>query len=224
MIRRFSLPAFAVVSIIEILSRFFNWQTSHVVCKPLLIPLLTLYYCQSVSSIQRTFAAALVFCWLGDVFLLGDQTNELFFLAGLGSFLIAHLLLIFCFRRFRLAGEERQSTQRVRLSFPVVMAGSGLVTVLYPKLGDLKIPVMVYAMTLALMVLQSIFRLGRTGAKSFRLVFIGATSFMLSDSLLAINKFYRPLPYAGVWIMITYLAAMYLIVQGVISHQQHEQV
>ena len=43
--------------------------------------------------------------------------------------------------------------------------------------------------------------------------------FMLSDSLLAINKFYQPLAYAGVLVIITYMAALYFIVQGVIAHK-----
>jgi uncharacterized membrane protein YhhN len=111
-----------------------------------------------------------------------------------------------------------EGTQRIRLSFPIILAGSGLVVVLYPKLGDLKIPVIVYAFVLTLMVLQSIFRLERTNTKSFWLVFLGATSFMLSDSLLAINKFYQTISFAGVWVMLTYIAAIYLIVSGVIAH------
>jgi hypothetical protein len=43
---------------------------------------------------------------------------------------------------------------------------------------------------------------------------------MLSDSLLAINKFHHPLYFAGAWIMLTYIAALYLIVQGMIAGAQ----
>jgi len=77
---------------------------------------------------------------------------------------------------------------------PSVLAGSGWFTVLYPKLGDLKIPVMVYAFALQLMVLQSIFSWAKL-SQSFSLVFTGAIFFMLSDSLLAINKFYSTISY-----------------------------
>jgi hypothetical protein len=65
--------------------------------------------------------------------------------------------------------------------------------------------------------------------------FTGALFFMLSDSLLAINKFYRPFPLAGFLIMLSYIVAQYLIVIGtkeevipqprnekyLISHQPH---
>jgi uncharacterized membrane protein YhhN len=69
------------------------------------------------------------------------------------------------------------------------------------------------------MAMQALFRYGRTNSKSFTLVFAGAISFMLSDSLLAINKFMQPLPLAGLAIMFTYILAQYLIVEGVVRHE-----
>ena len=51
----------------------------------------------------------------------------------------------------------------------------------------------------------------------------GALMFVLSDSLLAINKFLEPLPYAGISIMLTYCAAQYFIVTGfIIQHAAHD--
>ena len=49
---------------------------------------------------------------------------------------------------------------------------------------------------------------------------LGAIAFVLSDSLLAVNKFYQPIPYAGVFIMLTYCAAQFLIVRGFIRLSQ----
>ena len=45
---------------------------------------------------------------------------------------------------------------------------------------------------------------------------IGAIFFIISDSLLAINKFYFPLPYSAFWIMSTYSFAQYFIVSGIL--------
>jgi hypothetical protein len=42
----------------------------------------------------------------------------------------------------------------------------------------------------------------------------------MSDSLLAVNKFYQPLAYAGVFIMLTYCLAQYLIVRGFIEQKR----
>jgi uncharacterized membrane protein YhhN len=45
-------------------------------------------------------------------------------------------------------------------------------------------------------------------------LFSGALLFVMSDSLLAINKFVHPIPEAGFLIMSTYILAQYFIVQG----------
>jgi uncharacterized membrane protein YhhN len=217
--RRFQI-VFFIFAALEIASQIFQLNLSWVT-KPMLVISLAIYYFQSVPSINKRFFIALVFCWIGDVLLMFDHVNELFFMAGLGAFLIAHLFLIFSYRQLSSPNDDEfKGTQRVRLSFPIILAGSGLVVILYPKLGELKIPVVIYAFVLALMVVQSILRLGRTNARSFWLVFLGAGFFMLSDSLLAINKFYQSILFAGVWVMATYIVAIYLIVKGVIAHSE----
>jgi uncharacterized membrane protein YhhN len=48
-------------------------------------------------------------------------------------------------------------------------------------------------------------------------VFVGAISFVVSDSLLAINKFYEPIERSSFLIMLTYLVAQYLIVVGILK-------
>ena len=48
----------------------------------------------------------------------------------------------------------------------------------------------------------------------------GALLFVLSDSILAINKFYMPFDLAGTFIMLTYGFAQYLIVQGAVKYIQ----
>lgn len=217
---RWFLILFFVFAVLQIVAQIFSLPILNYVSKPFLVILLIGYYRQSVSLPNGRFILALIFCWLGDVFLMLDDMNEIFFMAGLGSFLLAHVILIFAYKIFMSPDDNFQGTQRIRLSFPIILVGSGLVVILYPRLGDLKFPVIVYAAALTLMVIQTIFRLGRTNSKSFWLVFFGAAFFMLSDSLLAINKFYAPLSFAGLLIMTTYIAAIYLIVQGIIAHTE----
>jgi uncharacterized membrane protein YhhN len=220
MFKRWVLILFFISAVLEITAQILNSPGLHWVAKPLLLILLTAYYQQSTPSINRVFFLALIFCWLGDVLLMFEQYNEFYFMTGLGSFLMAHMFLIFSYRQLSSVQDAFEGTQRVRLSFPIILAGSGLTVILYSRLGDLRIPVLVYALVLTLMVVQAIFRLGRTNANSFWLVFFGAVFFMLSDSLLAINKFYQPISLAGLWVMITYIAAIYLIVSGVLAHDE----
>ncbi len=95
-----------------------------------------------------------------------------------------------------------------------------MVVVLYPTLGGLRMPVMLYALVITVMALQALFRFGYTSTKSFALIFCGAICFMISDSLLAINKFLQPVPMASLCIMATYILAQYLIVEGVLTHKK----
>lgn len=87
-----------------------------------------------------------------------------------------------------------------------------------PGLGEMKIPVMVYASVIVVMTITALLRYGYTSIQSFSLVFGGAIMFMISDSLLAVNKFLNPFAYAGFWIMATYCLAQFLIVKGIINH------
>ena len=148
----------------------------------------------------------------------------MFFLLGLVSFLIGHVLYILSFHHFRWSDKSREllGTQKVRFALPVILAGTGLVIILYLSLGDLKIPVMTYALILTLMVLNAMFRFGRTTSVSFWFAFAGAVLFMLSDSLLAINKFMMPLAQADILIMLTYITAQYFIVEGILRHVYSE--
>ena len=110
-------------------------------------------------------------------------------------------------------------TQKVRFSLPIVLAGTGLVVVLMPALGSLQIPVLVYGLVIVLMVMTALFRYGRTSPASFWLVFGGAILFMISDGTLSVNKFLAPVPYASFCIMLTYIAAQFMIVRGIVLHR-----
>ena len=219
--KRFSLFAFFTIATLEVLIQLLNWQEFNVFIKPLIVISLGVFYIQNSASRNRLFLLALFFCWLGDVLLLFDHLNELYFMGGLGSFLVAHIFLIFLYGKMKNgSGNGFNGPQKARVSFPVILAGTGLISILYPTLGALKIPVILYAVALMIMVLQSIYRYGFTSAKSFWNVCVGALFFMLSDSLLAINKFYQPITNAGILVIATYMVAVYFIVLGVTAHEQ----
>jgi uncharacterized membrane protein YhhN len=211
---------FIGVSLTEVIARWGGWTIVHFVAKPLIIPLLLGYYLTKSDTPSYFLIGALVASWAGDVLLLFQSRNEIFFLLGLSAFLMAHLFYIFCYRQNRAANQPDQllTTRKIRLSFPVLLVGTGLVVLLNPSLGDLKMPVLMYALILIFMVLNAVFRYGRTSPGSFWLVFAGAVLFMISDSLLAIDKFFIPLAYSGVMIMGTYATAQLLIVMGIIRH------
>ncbi len=223
--KKFTLYFFILVSVAELISVTFNMPLVNLIAKPLIMITLVGYYLTNTPNRSSLFLIAMAFCWLGDVLLMFQSEQQIFFMAGLGSFLIGHVLYIVCYRQMRNIESSNGflSTQKVRFSLPIILAGTGLVVILYPSLGELTLPVMIYALVITLMALQSLFRFGLTNQKSFIFIFTGALLFMTSDSLLAINKFLTPFPYASLCIMATYIAAQYFIAEGSIAHYTNTQ-
>jgi uncharacterized membrane protein YhhN len=217
---RIFLISFFIVTGIQLAAILGNWQSIILFSKPLIVLALVGYYLASVTYRSPTMIRALFFCWAGDVLLMFTEREESFFMAGLLAFLIGHVLYILTYRKHQTAGsnEELLPTQKIRYSFPIILAVTGLIVILMPSLGNLRLPVLIYAIVLMVMLMTALFRYGRTTSESFWLVFAGASLFLISDSLLAINKFYTPIPFAGFLILLTYSAAQYLIVKGIIKH------
>lgn len=215
------LYVFVGISVVAIASLLLKQESAFSLVKPLIMLSLIGYYVSSAAVRQGIFIRAMFFCWAGDVLLIFQPRDELFFLMGLVAFLIGHLLYIVSYRKFQWSPKEEPllRLQKIRWSFPVILAGTGLIVVLFPKLGPMKAPVIIYALVLIGMVITALFRLGRTGSQSFWWLLTGAITFMISDSLLAVNKFYSPFEASGVLVMTTYILGQYWIVKGALLHE-----
>lgn len=185
--------------------------------KPLLMPLL-LYFVYESSRGKVTLrilllSLAIFLSWLGDVALLyGDQQG--YFLLGLGLFLLAQVTYIIVLYK-----SSYQAPQfDVLKVLPFVIYAVGLFKLLLPEAGDLLIPIAVYGIIISVMACVARLREGNTTQESYRLALYGSILFVISDSVLAINKFYTEIPMAGLWIMSTYLGAQLLLAKGVIGH------
>lgn len=219
--KRIALVVFALLSVVEIITQVSGTHAIHMWVKPLLMPALLLWYWVSAGKGQRSVwvLAALVFSCAGDTLLL-FQYEPRFFIFGLVAFLIGHLFYVFAYRQHQHedTADALANVRKLRMAFPVLLAGIGFVVVLYPGLGQMRIPVIVYATVIQVMVITAIFRWGRTTTASFLSVVTGALLFMVSDSMIAINKFFAAFEYAGVLIMLTYLLGQFLIVRGLLRH------
>lgn len=83
----------------------------------------------------------------------------------------------------------------------------------------MQFPVLMYAIIICVMALMAVNRYGKVNIFSFKLILYGALFFLLSDSVLAVNKFAQPIPQGGALIMATYMIAQYLIVYGTIERK-----
>ena len=77
-----------------------------------------------------------------------------------------------------------------------------LITLLYPYLGEMKIAVPVYGIVISFMLLLALHMLFISNKSAGQMMMAGAILFVISDSILAINKFYSPLQNAGILIML----------------------
>jgi uncharacterized membrane protein YhhN len=220
--RKMILYFFTTVGLGELISILFSVELLHLICKPLIMVTLCAYYLAGVKKESRSHSLvlAIVFCFAGDVLLMFVSQNASNFMFGLVAFLIAHVFYIMSYRqhKFEDGNHALEGVQRLRFAFPIVLAATGLIVILYPVLGALKYPVILYALVLMLMVINALFRYGYTNAKSFWMVFTGAVLFLISDSTLAINKFLEPVNNGVLIIMSTYILAQYLIIAGLIEH------
>jgi uncharacterized membrane protein YhhN len=154
------------------------------------------------------------FSLLGDILLIFDEKPG-FFMFGLLCFLASHLFYILAFSQAAFHVREIPLLRRMPLlAIPYLALGWWVFYTLRNDLNDLKIPVFIYILVLLGMALAALNRYNRVGKYSFTLVFCGSLLFLLSDALLAMDKFHAPIPLAGEWIMVAYMGAQWLFARG----------
>lgn len=106
-------------------------------------------------------------------------------------------------------------------SIVIIAFATGLFSLISKNLEELLIPVVLYILVIMVMVIFAYLRKGAVDYFSFTLVLLGALFFLVSDSLIALNKFYNPLAYPKISIMITYAIAQYFIVIGFLKNKNN---
>jgi uncharacterized membrane protein YhhN len=183
--------------------------------KILIIPILIWLYLRFVRGewnlFHRIIVSALVFSWIGDISLQLTFLLEDLFLVGLGSFLIAQLLYMIAFIATK--GPSIQ-LREFYLVLPVALYGVLILWLLWEGLGDMTIPVTIYCTIILAMLAAAINRKGKVNPQSYQLVLFGAILFVLSDSMIAVNRFKQSFELASISIMTSYITAQYLIALG----------
>jgi len=211
----------------EILKHIFLVPYAHYFIKPLITLSLfglLLFHTGLRGRFSKRIGIGLTFGLAGDVFLLFDKHNEAFFICGLVAFLIGHLSYMSAFyldyKVNKSVYKEHSKNAIIGYAFFSVLFCAGLWT----HLGNMKVPVIIYALVISLMGVMAVNRYGRVSTLSYKLIFYGSLLFVLSDSVLAINRFVYGFKLSGVIIMATYMAAQYLITMGNIERKMKRKV
>ena len=187
--------------------------------KPLLMPVLMAAFTAATpgrqDALRRGTLAAEAFSWAGDVALLGSSRRA--FLAGVGSFAAAHVAYSAGFVAARKRGSDvaGPGTAAAVASWlvltPVVATAAG------KRDPALRIPVAGYATLLCTMFAASTRLDPSFPADVRRRIVLGTSLFLVSDTVLAVNKFLRSDPDARLdaFVMATYTAGQWLIADGV---------
>ncbi|MGI5181444.1 lysoplasmalogenase [Dactylosporangium sp. CA-152071] len=185
---------FFAAAAVELTGVALSWEPLQWVAKPLLAPLL-LWHLGRFCLVGW----GLVFATAGDVALLVPGTVP--FLLGMACFLGTQICFLVAFLRH---GRPRRL---VALGYGILWAV--LNAVLWPSLGDLRVPILVYSLALSAM--------AAAAWSVSPVVAAGGFLFLLSDLLIGLGAAGLGFPGRNLVVMVTYIAALFLIVTGVLS-------
>jgi uncharacterized membrane protein YhhN len=157
-------------------------------------------------------ALALALSALGDLAL--SRQGEKAFLAGVGAFALAHLAYLALF--LSLEGEAALTVGwQVAAAVGIAAFSSAMAWLLWPRTGPLRWPVLGYVVIIAIMGINAFL----VPAPYSRFVIFGALLFILSDSLIATERFLIRTGDAPRWlppaIWLTYWLAQFFFCIGI---------
>lgn len=153
---------------------------------------------------QYLLIGGLIFCVMGDIFL--DLNRIANFKLAILVYLIGHLFYITIFHR-NFVFNKKYLIPIILVSISTLIIGYFLRDI--PK--DLLIPVLIYLLIIGIMVASSFL------IKNVNwLIWTGALIFMLSDTIIAVNKFIVPIPKSTFYNIGLYYIAQIALVTGLL--------
>ncbi len=182
--------------------------------KPTLMAILLVYYVLFSKKGHPLILMALIFSLMGDLFLLYPAG----FILGLGAFLIAHIFYGLFFFQQRAMWSAKNNWTLGGLSLLLVLFWS----MLFPEsMKDYWLSVLAYSLILCSMLFLAINR--KPSIPGYKNVLLGASLFVLSDILIAVEQVVPNVKIISVSIMVFYLIAQYLIIEGVVLYDNRQQ-
>ncbi len=182
--------------------------------------LLMVYHWKQLSGLSsffsKTIQFGLFFSWIGDIALMFDEKIPILFVVGLGAFLIAHLGYAAAFvRNVKDSNSSLNVSKSALIALPFIAITSCFFYYMKDGLpAELFVPVLAYTVVISVMGITAAIRYNHVDAKSYNWILIGAILFILSDMVIAINKFVIDFDYDAILNMWLYLTGQFMITVG----------
>lgn len=202
---------FFVTLIFDIYAIFTQNKVLEMVFKPFLMTIVAILYLVSVKKPNFWYLSALLFSFWGDVLLLFE---EKYFIFGLLSFLIAHLLYIKLTSTFFY---KATIIMYIKCWLPFLLLLVGLNYFIINNLGKMLVPTIVYGGIISAFGAITLVNYLKKRAYSNMLLLFGSIIFIISDSLIALDKFLFHHIIFSILIIVLYSYSQYLICIAVIK-------
>lgn len=200
----------------------FDLPWLHYATKPLFMILLMVFQWKMLSGLPSLFSKliqfGLFFSWVGDIALMFDERVEILFVVGLAAFLIAHLGYAYAFiKNITASNSSFNLTNGLVMALPfVLVTGSFFYYMRNGLPSELFLPVLAYTIVITVMGITSSWRKGHVKPKTYNWILVGAILFILSDMVIAVNKFVVDFEYDAILNMTLYLSGQFMIAIGAI--------
>ena len=217
---------FLIISAGTILSNYSYNEWAMYIFKPLIMIWIGGYFLFHAKFIHKQIVkfalAAFLFSWLGDIFMMFTDKGEIFFASGVFSFLISQVFYIILFlKTITLSGKKPFLKKQPYWLIAYIAYGMLFAILLYGSLDAiLRIAIFIYIAAILSMSAMALNRLGNGHPVSFTLVFIGSLLFIVSDSIIAIDRFLSSFEHARAIILFTYILAQFLIMKGILKQYE----
>lgn len=223
---KYGFGIFWTVALIDFLFISLDLTPLRYITKPLLVPLLACTLFSKVEFEGHTTSKLLVLgsmiaATAGDIILLSENG----FTGGLICFLIALLLYTIYF--FTIQGVTSRQVIPIVMVSAILLSGFSLIIAsLWNYLDGYKVPLIIYSLFLLALMVSAINIFYNAESKPLAIdAFIpGAALFVISDVMLATNKFYFEEPFLDLAIMATYCGAQYYICRGCMKELRRKYI
>jgi uncharacterized membrane protein YhhN len=216
MIEYIFLVIFFIIAIITGYGEYKENDKINYISKPLLMPLLILFYIfgvfEATTRVDWLIVVALIGGYAGDIFLMFKGQDK-WFLFGMIGFFVNQIFYVISFF-LSISNIANFNIWGLFLLGPVILILAIIVPRFINKTEKFKIPVFIYLGAILLMHIAAILRLAEFQGLPFILVYVGSISFIFSDATIAVDKWDTEVTQGRLIIRSTYIMAQFFITLG----------